>query len=366
MQAKNSTVRRHVLRCVVAGALSASVLASSIAFAANASAADTKPKVIASFSILADIAQQVAGPDAVVDVLVDRNSDAHGFEPTPRDARKLGAADVLIVNGLGFESWLPRLQQASGFKGTVVTASAGVKAREFGAGDQTGHYHKHDDGHKHKHDDGHKHEHDHKHDDGHKHAHTHDHKNDGDHAHDHSHAGHDHGPQDPHAWQSLENGRIYAFNIASALAKADPAHADGYNTRAKAYLAEIDQLDARLKRDFAALPAERRKVVSSHDAFGYFGQSYGVTFLPASGLSTSAEPSASGLARLIEQVKREKVSALFVENVSSPRVVEQIARETQAKVGGTLYSDALAKDGQASTYLGMFEWNATQLLNALK
>ncbi|MBJ7263692.1 MAG: zinc ABC transporter substrate-binding protein [Burkholderiaceae bacterium] len=358
MQAKNSTVRRHVLRGVVTGVLSASVLASSVALAANAAAADTKPKVIASFSILADMAQQVAGPDAVVDVLVDRNSDAHGFEPTPRDARKLGAADVLIVNGLGFESWLPRLQQASGFKGTVVTASAGVKAREFGEGDQAGHDHKHADDHKH--------DHDHKHDDGHQHAHASDHKHDGGHSHDHSHAGHDHGPQDPHAWQSLENGRTYVLNIARALAKADPAHADGYDKRAKAYLAQIDQLDARLKRDFAALPVERRKVVSSHDAFGYFGQSYGVTFLPVSGLSTSAEPSASGLARLIEQVKREKVSALFIENVSSPRVVEQIARETQAKVGGTLYSDALSKEGQASTYLGMFEWNATQLLNALR
>ena len=238
----------------------------------------------------------------------------------------------------------------------------------FCLADGAAHEHKQDDGHKHdrdhQHNDGHKHDRNHQHDNDHKH--DRDHRHGDGHTHNHSHAGHDHGPQDPHAWQSLENGRIYALNIASALAKADPANTNGYNTRAKAYLAQLDELDARLKRDFGALPAERRKVVSSHDAFGYFGQSYGVTFLPVSGLSTSAEPSASGLAGLIEQVKREKVSALFVENVSSPRVVEQIARETQAKVGGSLYSDALAKSGQASTYLGMFEWNAMQLLNALR
>lgn len=338
MKAKNSTAGRRVLSGVAAGVLSAAVLAWPQAFAV---AAEPKPKVIASFSILADIAQQVAGSDAVVDVLVDRNSDAHGFEPRPSDARKLAEANVLIVNGLGFEPWLGRLQQAAGFKGTVVTASAGIKAREFRDGEQSGHDHAKNDDHKHD-----------------------DHTHDSDYGH--SLAGHDHGPQDPHAWQNLANGRAYALNIASALAQIDPANADGYTTRARDYAMRIDALDAKLKRDFSALPVARRKVVTSHDAFGYFGEAYGVIFLPVSGLSTSAEPSATGLARLIERVKRENVSALFVENVSSPRVVEQIARETQAKVGGTLYSDALAPQGQAATYLGMFEWNAHQLLNALQ
>ncbi|WMD19415.1 metal ABC transporter substrate-binding protein [Achromobacter seleniivolatilans] len=289
-------------------------------------------KAVASFSILGDIVREVGGNDVSLTTLVGPDGDAHEYEPTPGDAKKLSAARVLFVNGLDFETWLPRLQKASGFAGQTVVASQGVTPRKFaGHGDD-----KHDD---------------------HDHGHAHDHKDDH----------HSHGDLDPHAWQSLANGVIYARNVAEGLAAADPAHADAYRQRAQAYIARLQTLDATAKSTFSAIPAERRKVVTSHDAFGYFGDAYGVTFISAMGVSTDAEPSAGEVASIIEQVKRERVPAVFVENITSPKLVQQIARETGAKVGGTLYSDALSKPGQSgATYLEMFEWNVRQLAAALQ
>ncbi|MBO1017697.1 zinc ABC transporter substrate-binding protein [Achromobacter sp. SD115] len=283
-------------------------------------------KVVASFSILGDIVREVGGDDVSVATLVGPDGDAHEYEPTPGDAKKLAAARVLFVNGLDFETWMPRLAKASGFAGATVVASQGVKPRKFAGG---GH-------------------------------------DDDDHDHDHDH-GHQHGDADPHAWQNLANGAIYARNVAEGLAAADPARADAYRQRARAYAARLQALDAQVRKTFSAIPAERRKIVTSHDAFGYFGDAYGVAFIPAMGVSTDAEPAAREVARIIEQVKRERVPAVFVENISSPRLVQQISRETGAKVGGTLYSDALSKPGQpGATYLEMFEWNARQLAAAMQ
>lgn len=366
MKSSRLSTRRNVLGWMAASMLAVTGLPDAQAAASAAASAKPLP-VVASFSIVGDMVREIGGSHIQLDTLVGRNSDAHGYEPTPQDARKLGAARLLVINGLGFESWLPRLQQASGFKGQVVEASRGVKVRAFEDED-------------HDHDDEHDHDHDHKAGDGHDHKadHGHDHGTtsgkpasasqgtESKHAHGHDHD-HDHGPEDPHAWQSLANGAIYARNIASALAKADPANAGDYQKRADAYIARINALDARLRQDFGAIDATRRKLVTSHDAFGYFGDAYGVTFIPVSGMSTSAEPSAGDLARLIKQVNSEQVSAVFLENISSPRLAQQIARETSAKLGGTLYSDALAAEGDpAGTYLGMFEWNARQLLDALR
>ncbi|MGS1008494.1 metal ABC transporter substrate-binding protein [Achromobacter anxifer] len=288
-------------------------------------------KAVASFSILGDIVREVGGADVSVATLVGPDGDAHEYEPTPGDAKKLAAARVLFVNGLDFETWMPRLAKASGFAGATVVASQGVKPRTFAGGG-------HDDGHDHDHD----------------------------HDHDHGH-GHHHGGADPHAWQNLANGVIYARNVAEGLAAADPAHADAYRQRALAYIARLQALDVQVRKTFAAIPAERRKIVTSHDAFGYFGDAYGVAFIPAMGVSTDAQPAAGEVARIIEQVKRERVPAVFVENISSPKLVQQISRETGAKVGGTLYSDALSKPGQpGATYLEMFEWNARQLAAAMQ
>ena len=309
-------------------------------------------KVVASFSILGDIVREVGGADISLTTLVGPDGDAHGYEPTPGDAKKLADARVLFVNGLDFETWLPKLTKASGFAGQTVTASQGVTPRKFaghGDGEDHGAGHGHGHGNKDDHKDDHKHGHD-----------------DDDHDHKHGHH-HHHGDADPHAWQSLANGVIYARNVADGLAAADPAHAQAYRQRADAYVAKLQALDASLKKTFDAIGAERRKVVTSHDAFGYFGDAYGVTFIPAMGVSTDAEPSAREVAAIIEQVRRDKVPAVFVENISSPKLVEQIARETGAKVGGTLYSDALSKPGQpGATYLEMFEWNARQLAAALQ
>lgn len=297
-------------------------------------------QVVASFSILADIATQVGGPDVAVRSLVGPDGDAHEYEPTPADARKLAAAQVLVVNGLDFEAWLPRLQKAAGFAGRTVVASKGIEPRRL------------DDAHEEHEEHG-------DHDDRH---HDHDHGHHGEHGHHHH-----HGDLDPHAWQDLANGVIYARNIARAFAEADPAHAQAYRQRADAYVARIEALDQRVRQLFEAIEPARRKVVSSHDAFGYFGQAYGVRFIALAGVSTDAEPSAADMARIIEQVRRESVPAVFIENIANPRLAQQLARETQARLGGTLYSDALAQPGEpAGTYLGMFEWNAQQLAAALR
>lgn len=339
---------------VRAGMAAVALAATSMATAAAAAQADAdvRPaplKVVTSFSILEDITREVGGGDVEVASLVGRDGDSHAYEPTPSDARRLAAAQVLVTNGLDFEAWLPRLVKAAGFQGRTIIASEGVQPLRF-----AGHGHGHAAaGHDHKHG----HDGDHGHDD-------HDHDHDHDHGHGHGHA---HGEWDPHAWQDLSNGARYAMNIAEGLAAADPARAGAYRERAGRYAARLKALDAKLKEAFAALPAERRRAVVSHEAFAYFGQAYGLELLAVSGLSTDSEPSATSMARLIETVRARKVPAVFVENVSSPRLVDQIVRETGAKVGGTLYSDALSEPGQpAATYLDMFEWNASRFLDALR
>jgi len=301
-------------------------------------AADTPLRVVASFSILGDIVQEVGGPNITLTTLVGADGDAHTYEPTSADVRELAAARVLFVNGLGFETWLPRLLKSASFAGATVVVSQGVTPRLFA--DDAAH-------------------------------HDHDRQATVDHAH-----GHEQGNTlndtesahlDHHAWQNLANGIIYARNVAQGLAAADPAHAVAYEQRANAYIAKLEALDERVKKTFAAIPTQRRKVLVSHDAFGYFADAYGIAFIPAVGLSSDAEPSAAELAVLIAQVKGEQVTAVFVENMSSPKLVAQIARETGAKVGGMLYSDALSKPGQSgATYLEMFEWNVRQLAAALQ
>jgi len=292
----------------------------------TASADQTKPlNVVASFSILANIVEQVGGPHVKVTSLVGADADAHAFNPTPADAKTLAAADLVIVNGLGFEGWLDRLIKASGFKGKPVVASQGVKAIRTKT---QGHNH------------------------GHSHGHSH---------------GHNHGSVDPHAWQDLANGRIYALNIQKALVAALPAHASDINARTQAYLAELDALNQKIKAEFAAIPPPERRVLTSHDAFAYFSQAYGLQFLAVQGFTTDQEPSAKHVAELIRKIRADKVRVLFVENMSDPRLLEQIANETSVRIGGKLYSDALSAPGTAAdTYLKMVGTNAQTILMALQ
>lgn len=283
--------------------------------------AQEKLPVVASFSILGDFARQVGGDRVSVTTLVGPDGDAHVYSPTPADAKAMAAARLVLVNGLHFEGWLPRLVKSSGTKATMATATKGITPLE--ANDD------HDD------------------------------KGKGSHAHAH---GHD----DPHAWQSVANAKIYVANIRDALSAADPAGKASYEANATAYLAELDKLESEVKAAIARIPAQRRKAITTHDAFGYFVKAYGIDFVAPQGVSTEAEASARDVARIIRQVKAQKIPAVFLENVTNPRLVEQIARESGAKVGGRLYSDALsAETGPAGTYIRMMKHNISEIEKAL-
>lgn len=293
-------------------------------------------RVVATFSILADMVREVGGEQIILTTIVGRNGDAHSFEPTPRDARALGQAQMLVRNGLGFEGWLPRLVEASGFSGLDVVASTGVQALRLDEvpSDEGSHA---------------------------EHAHEAD-----DHA-DHG-AGHHHdGDLDPHAWQDLSNGAVYVRNIAKGLAQIDPGHAEQYRQRAQAYIERLMAEDRAVRDQLAAIPAARRVMMTSHDAFGYFGHAYGIRLISIVGISSEAEPTARIIASLIDQIRAEHIHALFLENAANPKLMQRIAQETGVRVGGMLYADALdASEREAGSYLGMFRWNMQQLLAAFK
>ena len=287
-------------------------------------------RVLATFSILGDMVERVGGQHVTVTTLVGPDGDTHVYKPTPAAAKAMSKSEVLIVNGLEFEGWLDRLVEAADFKGKRVVATNGIDAIPYEEGEG------HDDHAKDKHDD---------------HAH-----------HDH----HDHGEFDPHAWQSLKNAMVYVNNIAAALSEIDPNNAATFNKNRIAYIAEIKALDKDIRAMVARLPQDRRTVVTSHDAFQYFGREYGLKFLAPQGLSTDSEASAKDVAHLIKQMRAKNISAVFLENITDPRLIKQIAKETGANVGGTLYPGALSgPNGPASTYLKMIRHNATMLTRAL-
>jgi zinc/manganese transport system substrate-binding protein len=364
--------RRTLLQSTTA--LVALALAAPAATPAAAQTDEPIP-VVATFSILGDMVERIGGEHVAVTTLVGPNGDAHVYQPTPQAARAVSEAEILVVNGLQFEGWLDRLIEASDFDGRRVVATAGIDPIAFDGDHDHGHGHE-----DHAEDAAHDHDHDHDHDHAEEAAHDHDHDHDHDHAeeashdHDHDHgehaaAGHNHhhhGAFDPHAWQSLDNAVIYVDNIAAALAQADPDNAATFDQNRADYVAEIEALDAEIREIVAGLPEERRTVVTSHDAFQYFGRDYGLTFLSPQGISTESEASAQDVARLIEQMRAEGISAVFLENITDSRLLEQIANETGASIGGTLYPGALSEpDGPATTYLDMMHHNATTLAQAL-
>jgi zinc/manganese transport system substrate-binding protein len=265
-------------------------------------------RVVVSFSILEDIAHEVGGPDVAVTSLIGRNANEHVFEPSPDQVRVLTRAKLFIVNGLGLEGWLTRLIQSAQYRGPVVVATEGITpitTTELGEA-----------------------------------AHA----------------------PDPHAWQDVHNGIIYAENIARALAGVDPGRAETYLQRSGHYKAELETLDRRVRERLGTIPTEKRRVITTHDAFAYYGRAYGVTFMAPEGVNTESEPSAKTVAALIRQIRRESIKALFLENISDPRLMEEIARETGASLGPPLYSDALSeRDGPAPTYIRMIEYNTATL-----
>jgi zinc/manganese transport system substrate-binding protein len=333
--------------------------ASSAAHAAD-KAGGGKLKAVASFSILGDMVKNVGGYRVEVTTLVGPNGDAHVFSPTPADAKTLASADIFFVNGLGFEGWMQRLEKASGFTGALVVTSGGVMpivmkgGHHRGAENTDDHDHdghaKGEDGHDEDHDDHAKGGDDHEHD-----AHA---EEEGDDSHG--------GDTDPHAWQSLFNGKIYVTNIRDALIAADPDGKETYEANAAKYLAAIEAEDEAVRAAIAKLPEARCKIITSHDAFGYFGNAYGLEIIAPEGVSTESEASAQDVAKIIRQIREEHIPAVFLENVTDRRLLDQIASETGAKIGGVLYSDALSdQDGPAPTYLDMFRHNVGTLTAAL-
>jgi zinc/manganese transport system substrate-binding protein len=273
-------------------------------------AAEPRLRVVASFSILGDFVRNVGGERVELATLVGPNGDAHVYAPAPSDAKTVAAADLLVINGLGFEGWLPRLVASTGKHAAIVEASHGVAPR---------------------------------------HA---------------SEAGAD--QIDPHAWQSVANAKIYVANIRDALASADPAGAASYAANAAAYLQKLDALDAEIHAAVAKIPPARRQVVSTHDAFGYFADAYGISFVAPQGVSTDTEPTARDIAAIILLVRVTHIPAVFLEKLGDPRLIRRISAETGAKVGGTLYSDSLSEaDGDAPTYIDLMKHNIRELTRAL-
>jgi len=287
---------------------------------ASGAQAQERLRVVATFSILGDMVSRVGGDRVEVKTLVGPGGDAHVYQPTPADAAELAKARLVFQNGLKFEGWMEKLIEASGYKDAVITATKGIET--INVADRHGKRDKH---------------------------------------------GHDHsGKSDPHAWQSLANASIYARNIKDALCRLDIHGCATYAANAAAYVKEIERLDSQIKAQMAAVPPAARKVITSHDAFAYFARAYGIRFLSPRGVSTESEASAKDVARLIDQIRKEKVKALFVENVSDPRLIKQIGRETGVALGGTLYSDALSPaGGPAATYLDMMRHNARLIAGAM-
>jgi zinc/manganese transport system substrate-binding protein len=271
-----------------------------------------RPRAVATFSILGDLVGNVGGERLALATLVGANGDVHVYAPTPGDVRTIAAADVVFVNGLGLEGWLDRLIAAAATRAPIVVASRGVKPRSGGSGQ-------------------------------------------------------DRPNSDPHAWQSVANAKIYVGNIRDGLIATDPSGEDVYRGNAAAYLAALDTLDGEIKAAIGSIPVARRKIITTHSSFGYFGDAYGIAFIAPEGLSTEAEPSSRAIAGLIDQIRREKIPAVFIENVADPRLLQRIAAETGASIGGTLYSDALSPpDGPAATYIDLMRTNVRALTKGLR
>lgn len=275
-----------------------------------------KLPVVASFSIVADMTREIGGERVDVVSLVGPDQDAHVFQPSPADVKALSASRVFVTNGLGLEGWMGRLTKASAYKGVMVEAGKGIKTRMAPAEEGEAH-------------------------------------------------GHD--VVDPHAWYDPQRVQVYIRNITAALIKADPQGKDEYNRRAADFSARVKQEDDWASKQFAAVPLAKRKMLTSHDAFGYFGERYGIKMLAIQGVSTEAEASAKGVAQLVKQVRQEKVNAVFMENMTDKRLLEQLTHEAKVKIGGELYADALSKpNGPASSYLKLFHHNVETIMQSFR
>ncbi|WP_074380949.1 metal ABC transporter solute-binding protein, Zn/Mn family [Bartonella doshiae] len=280
--------------------------------------AHNKIRVVASFSILADLVKNVGGDSISISTFVGPNASIHIYEPTPRDVQALKNAHIIFINGLHLEGFIDRLITASGTKALLVEVSANIPPLNI-------QHQKHS-------------------------AQEHNHYSD----------------IDPHAWQTIPNVEIYVKNIATAFCKIDQQSCVKYNRNSSAYIQKLKIAQETLKTKIATIPKDKRVIITSHDAFSYFAKEYGFTMLAPQSASTETEATAADVAKLIKQIKTNKAAALFVENISNPRLIKQISRETGLKIGGTLYSDALSNEnGPAATYLDMMEHNIKTIIDAI-
>lgn len=297
---------------------------SSASWAANATsanatlaapAAPSALQVVATFSILGDIVKQVGKERVNVLTLAGPGQDAHVFQVSPSRVKQVATSAVVVSNGLGFEGWMNRLFQSARYKGKHIVASQGIQALEVREA-----------------------------------------------AHHHGHAHHAH---DPHAWQNVQNVIVYVDNISKGLCAVDQASCAFYQKNAAEFTQSLRVLDQDIRTAWAGIDVAKRKVITSHDAFFYYGQAYQVQFLSAQGVSTEAQASAKEVARLITQIKKENTRALFVENISDSRLIAQIAKETGVKTWGKLYSDSLSPASEkASTYIDMMRYNTAAMTQA--
>lgn len=285
--------------------------------------------VVASFTILGDMLAQIGGNRIDIRVIAGPDANPHGFQPRPSDVQAIGGARLVVRNGLGFDPWFDRLVRAAGYNGPVATATDGITPRAMV----------------------------------------------------HSHAGHGHDGAgrrtshraeaanipDPHCWQDLRLAQVYVRNLAEVLVAADPAGTDTYRRNGAAYIARLGTLDTWTRGQIGTVPEARRKVVTSHDAFGYFGRAYGVVFLAPQGISTETEPSALAVAALIRQIRAEQITAVFVENMANPATLRRLAQEAGATVRGRIFADSLSPPGgPAATFEAMMRYNVTQMVPAMR
>jgi ABC-type Zn uptake system ZnuABC Zn-binding protein ZnuA len=282
-------------------------------------------QAVASFSILGDLVKNVGGEAVAVTMLIDPGVDAHTYDPAPVDLVVLAEADVIFENGLGFEPWLDGFFESTQPPGTRVVVTEGITPREVGQD-----------------------------------ADEHEEEED---------AGDGHGQFDPHVWHDVANVIILVGNIRDALVATDPARAELYEANAAAYIAELEALDASIRGQVGTLPPERRKLVTSHDTFGYFADAYGFEVIGTAlgSISTEAgDPSARDIATLITQIEEAGVPAIFAENVANPDLMESIAAEAGVVLAPPLYTDALGPQGSpGETYVGMMQSNVTTIVDAL-
>ena len=298
----------------LAGLLLAGLLLALALPAAPVWAAPARPlRVVTTFSILDDMVKAVGGPYLSVTTLVGPDGDVHTYEPSPADARALVRADVVVSSGLGLETGFDRLYDASGSKATRFVASQGVHVRYV---DKAGTR-----------------------------------------------------EADPHCWQDVRDAMVMVRNIRDGLCAADPSAAANIKDRAAHYLKELQQTDAYIAKRAAEIPSPERKLVTSHDALGYFARRYDFQVIgqALSSLSTeAAEPSAREMADIIEEIRRAHVPAVFTENIHSPKLMDQIARDAHVKIVTSLYTDALGAPGTpGATYIGMMRYNIDTIAKAL-